>query len=138
MNLQSVLNIVGILLMLMAGILIAPMGVAYNFSQPAIPGHMSEMRAFGTSFCICLVIGGALWKLFPSDMDHLRDREGFAIVSFSWISISLAGSLPFYFSGVCPSYIDALFESTSGFTTTGASLLRDIDPLPKGPIVCTG
>ena len=132
MNLQSVLNIVGILLMLMAGILLAPMAVAYTFSQPAIPGHMNEMQAFGATFFICLVVGLVLWKQFPSDMDHLMDREGFAIVSFSWISISLAGSLPLYFSGVCPTWIDALFESTSGFTTTGATVLKEIDPLPRG------
>ena len=132
MNLQSVLNIVGTLLMLMAGILLVPIGVAHVYSQPSLPGHMTEMQAFGVTFCVCLVIGFLLRKWFPSDMDHLRDREGFAIVSFSWVSISLVGSLPFYLSGICPLFIDALFESTSGFTTTGATILREIDPLPKG------
>ncbi len=132
MNLTSVINIVGILLMLLAGIMFAPLTVAWIFQQPGIEGHLNEIQAFSITFFISLATGCTLWKLFPSDLEHLRDREGFAIVSFSWVSISLMGSLPFYLTGVCPSFIDALFESTSGFTTTGASILRDIDPLPKG------
>ena len=132
MNLSSVFNIVGILLMLLAAIMFAPITVAWIYGQASIEGHLTEIHAFIATFFICLGAGYTLWKLFPSDLEHLRDREGFAIVSFSWIFISLVGSLPYYLTGVCPSYIDALFEGTSGFTTTGASILRDIDPLPKG------
>ena len=59
-------------------------------------------------------------------------REGFIIVSFSWILVSLAGALPFVFSGAIPNYVDALFETVSGFTTTGASILQNVEVLPRG------
>ena len=58
-------------------------------------------------------------------------KEGFVTVALSWIVISLFGSLPFFLSGAIPNFIDALFETISGFTTTGASILRDVEALPK-------
>jgi len=58
-------------------------------------------------------------------------REGFVIVALSWISMSIFGALPFFISGAIPNYIDCIFETVSGFTTTGASVLRDVEALPK-------
>lgn len=132
MNLKAIFNVIGILLIMHAGILIPPIGVAYFFHQPPIHGYFSEIQAFSTTFTLSLVIGLALWRVLPSGVETLRDREGFAIVSFAWILISLFGALPFYMTGVCHSFVDAYFESISGFTTTGASIFKDIDPLPKG------
>ncbi|NOY08723.1 MAG: TrkH family potassium uptake protein [Spirochaetes bacterium] len=62
----------------------------------------------------------------------LGSREAFLLVSLSWIFASLAGALPFVFSGAIPAYTDAFFETMSGFTTTGASILTDIESLPRG------
>ena len=62
----------------------------------------------------------------------LYAREGFVLVAVGWILVSLLGALPFLFSGAIPSYVDCLFETVSGFTTTGASILTDIESLPKG------
>ena len=59
-------------------------------------------------------------------------REGFVCVSISWIMLSLLGALPFTISGAIPNYIDALFETVSGFTTTGASVVANVEALPKG------
>jgi trk system potassium uptake protein TrkH len=59
-------------------------------------------------------------------------REGFVCVASSWILLSLFGALPFIFSGAIPNYIDALFETVSGFTTTGASILSEVESLPRG------
>lgn len=59
-------------------------------------------------------------------------REGFVCVSIGWIVLSLLGCLPFWFSGAIPSFIDAFFEIVSGFTTTGASILPEVESLPKG------
>ncbi|MEC7641456.1 MAG: potassium transporter TrkG, partial [Nitrospinota bacterium] len=132
MNLKAVFNVVGILLMLLAAILLVPIAVSLYFQQPAIEGYYSEIGAFSLTLLVSLVTGFSLWKLLPSGVHALRDREGFAIVSFSWLSISLFGALPYYLSGVCPTFIDACFESMSGFTTTGATILREIDPLPRG------
>mgnify|MGYP005840926027 CR=1 FL=1 len=74
------------------------------------------------------VLGYFLTK-FDSD---LRPKEGFAIVTFGWISFSLFGSLPFLLSGHIPTLTDAFFETMSGFTTTGATILTDIEILPHG------
>ncbi len=59
-------------------------------------------------------------------------REGMVCVSMSWLVMSLLGALPFYFSGAIPNYVDAFFETASGFSTTGATILADVESLPKG------
>ncbi len=83
------------------------------------------------SMLITLAVGTALSLVQPRQ-DTLRAREGFAIVAFSWIVVSFLGGLPFYFSGYVPSLIDCFFETVSGFTTTGATILTEVEPLPKG------
>jgi trk system potassium uptake protein TrkH len=132
MNLKAVFNVVGILLILLSGILVIPLIVSFSLGEAGIEGKMSVVQAFVWTFCIAFSSGIAMWKLLPSGLENLRDREGFAIVSFSWICISLIGAIPYYLTGACPEFIDAFFESMSGFTTTGASILREIDPLPRG------
>lgn len=132
MNIQAIFNVVGVLLVLLSGLTLAPIGVSMYFDHAALEGFMSETSAFAWTFGISLASGLTMWKLFPSGIDKLRDREGFAIVTLSWLSMSAFGALPLYLSGACPEFIDAFFESTSGFTTTGASVLQDIDILPHG------
>ena len=80
---------------------------------------------------ITVAVGTALSLIQPR-RDTLRAREGFAIVAFSWILVSFLGGLPFYFSGYVPSLVDCFFETVSGFTTTGATILTDVEALPKG------
>lgn len=80
---------------------------------------------------ISLVLGLILVLLFREKVD-LKIKEGFALVTLSWLSFALIGALPFYFSGYIPSYTDAFFETMSGFTTTGATILTDIEILPHG------
>ena len=132
MNIQSIFSVVGVLLVLLSGLLLAPMGVAIYFGDAPIEGFISESSAFFWTFGLSLGSGLILWKLLPSGLGKLRDREGFAIVTLSWLSMSAFGALPIYLSGVCPDFIDAFFESTSGFTTTGASILQDIETVPHG------
>ncbi|MBE5773321.1 MAG: TrkH family potassium uptake protein [Clostridiales bacterium] len=76
-------------------------------------------------------VGTALSAIQPRH-DQLRAREGFAVVALSWILVSFFGGLPFYFSGHIPSLVDCFFETVSGFTTTGATILIDLEALPKG------
>ena len=83
------------------------------------------------SMLIALAVGTALALVQPR-RDTLRAREGFAIVAFSWIIVSFLGGLPFFFSGYIPSLVDCFFETVSGFTTTGATILTDVEALPKG------
>ncbi len=91
--------------------------------------------------CYALLISGLITSstgiiLFLVTMKNLNKqisiREGFFIVAITWVVISLFGSLPFMISGVIPSFTDAFFETISGFTTTGATILTDIEAVPKG------
>ena len=83
------------------------------------------------SMLIAMAAGTALALIQPR-RDTLRPREGFAVVAFSWLLVSFFGGLPFYFSGYVPSLVDCFFETVSGFTTTGATILTDVEALPKG------
>lgn len=98
---------------------------------PALVGLIYAEEA-GWSFVIvalgCLVLGtlGALKK--PADMSFYA-KEGYMVVALSWILLSLTGAIPMTINGDIPSYVDALFETASGFTTTGASILSDVESL---------
>ncbi len=80
---------------------------------------------------ITLAVGSALTLVKPRH-DALRPREGFAIVAFSWLLVSFFGGLPFFFSGYVPNLVDCFFETVSGFTTTGSTILTDVEALPRG------
>jgi trk system potassium uptake protein TrkH len=85
------------------------------------------------SSIISIAAGLIIWFAFRSSGDsELRKRDGYLIVTFGWLTMSLTGSLPYVFSGAIPYYTDAFFETISGYTTTGASILTDIESLPKG------
>ena len=81
---------------------------------------------------LVLLAAGVLLLVGRRSAGNLHPREGFVSVTLSWVVISLFGALPFVFSGAIPSYVDALFEIISGFTTTGASILTEIESLPRG------
>lgn len=85
--------------------------------------------------CVLLVLFALLCLLVKQSPNHaLQSREGFITVGVSWVLLSVFGALPFYLSGRIPSFIDAFFETVSGLTTTGASILSDIDGIGKGLI----
>lgn len=80
-----------------------------------------------------LILGSSLWFTFrKSRVEDMSKRDGYFIVTFTWVILGLLGALPFYLTGFIPSYIDAVFETVSGFTTTGSSILKDIEILPQG------
>ncbi|MBN2175246.1 MAG: TrkH family potassium uptake protein [Bacteroidales bacterium] len=81
---------------------------------------------------ITAVTGGLLWLITRKADRVIGKREGYIIVTATWIVISLFGTLPYMISGAIPKFTDAFFETISGFTTTGASILTDIEALPKG------
>ena len=81
---------------------------------------------------ITAIVGLLGWLLTFRVNKSVSKKEGYLVVASSWVIISLFGSLPFYFSGYFPSFTDAFFETISGFTTTGASVLTDIESIPKG------
>ena len=92
------------------------------------------ISALGFAFAAALALGiGLVLTFLLGSNDKLSfAREGFAIVSLAWISISLVGAVPYVISGEIPNYIDAFFETVSGFTTTAATVIEDAEKLGKG------
>lgn len=90
------------------------------------------LRGFSFTLIILFVIsGGILYLLRKEKTETLGFRDGFLFVTLSWIIASLFGAFPFCFSGAIPHFADAFFETVSGFTTTGASILGNIETLPR-------
>lgn len=85
---------------------------------------------FAVTALLCLVTGFIMTRFKPKNKT-MYAREGFVTVALSWFLLSIFGALPFSMSGVMPSYIDALFETASGFTTTGATILGDVEGIPR-------
>ena len=112
-------------------------GIEAAFMLPALfisvgYGEQASVKGFLYTLAIMLVLGGILFLFCRKAGKLFGAREGLVCVSFSWLVLSLLGCLPFVFSGTIPSYIDAFFEIVSGFTTTGASILPEVESLPKG------
>jgi trk system potassium uptake protein len=117
-------NILGIFLLILAGSMLLPLGVA------AIGGD-SGLIPTALAILVTGAAGGLLTYFSPRRTGELSIREGLLVVAAVWIAVALFGSLPFYFSHHFPTFIDAFFESMSGFTTTGATVLGDVEVLPN-------
>lgn len=124
MNFRLVMHILGIILM----------GEAVSMLPPMIIGYVTrdgDGTAFLLSIAITLAVG-ILFYLHRPKGAKMQARDGFATVALSWIVLSLFGALPYVLSGVLPNYVDAVFETASGFTTTGASVFTFIEGQPRG------
>lgn len=124
MRIRSVLHLQGILLLFCAAFMLTPLPWSFYYSERDWPFHL-------LSSGITAGVGFLLFR-FTDLKAELRVREGFAVVTFAWLLFSLFGSLPYVLTGAIPNLTDALFETVSGFTTTGASILTDIEALPHG------
>jgi len=130
MHKKLVLNIISRILLVVSLIMLIPLGWAV-LDDPS----SAESRAFVITILLGLAIVAVIRKLSPAsgdDFDVMGAKDGLAIVGLSWIAVSLLGSLPFYLSGVTPAFTDAFFETASGFTTTGATVLTWIEGQPRG------
>ena len=127
MNLRMIFNTLGKSLLALAGLLLLPMVTSIIYQE-------SVVWSFVITIGIALVVGLVLMLVFRPKSKDIFSREGFVMVSLVWICYSLIGALPFAISGEIPNYIDALFETISGFTTTGASILTgtQIEAMSKG------
>ena len=123
MNYRMISYTLGVLLLFEAGFLLIPAIAALALSENALWAILWSAAA-------CLG-AGALLLLTRPRRTTLHARDGFVIVALSWIVLSLFGALPFYISRAIPAFIDALFETVSGFTTTGASILSNVEAMPK-------
>ena len=115
----------GKLLIALSALLVLPLAVSIYYKE-------SCTLAFLITAAISLVMGLLLSKLLKPASHVIYAREGFAIVALVWLSMSAIGALPFVISGEIPSFADAFFETVSGFTTTGASILRDVESMSHG------
>ena len=122
MKSKVVLHTVGQILLIEAGLLFLPVLVGLIYHEQA------SVRAFLITICITAAAGGLLSLVKPGK-SSIYAREGFAITGLSWILLSVFGCLPFFISRQIPDFVDAFFETVSGFTTTGSSILNDIEAL---------
>ena len=114
MRFKPLFNIIGALLTILGLTMIVPICISFFYGQYDLSGFL-----YSSIFCISL--GFLMWYLTRYKRS-LTNRDGFAIVTLSWITTAIVGALPFYLSGAIPNITDAFFESMSGVTTTGASL----------------
>lgn len=89
-----------------------------------------EFGVFALCAAVCVICGALLTAVKPENK-AMYSKEGYVIVALSWLVISLFGSFPFVISGTIPNFVNALFETVSGFTTTGASILPEVESLPR-------
>jgi trk system potassium uptake protein TrkH len=126
MRIVPILTVLGFLILAVGMTMLAAVGVSAYYQEPDVkPILFSALISIGV---------GTLLLVFLKRLaqDELRPREGFAIVTFGWIVVPLFGSLPFLLSGAIPDFTNAYFETMSGFTTTGASILMDVEKLSHG------
>lgn len=124
MNLKIVLRSLGMLLVCESLTLLPPTIVSLIYKD-------GDFSAFLYTILLILFFGIPMMLIKPQN-NNIFPKDGFTIVALGWLLISLFGALPFYFSGAIPSFVDAFFESSSGFTTTGSTLLSEIESLPRG------
>lgn len=123
MNYKMIKYFLGVMLKLNSAILIIPLMVSMYFND-------NFDYAFLPSIIISFALGFLLSEKLP-DKTRIYEKEGMVIVVLTWVLFSLIGALPFYISKCIPSFIDSFFETVSGFTTTGSTILTDIEVLPK-------
>lgn len=125
MNRRMVFHMLGKIMQLEAVLLLLPAICSLIYREQAV-------FAFLITIAIALILGFA-FTIFNKPKDEtIFAKEGFVIVALAWIVMSAIGALPFYISREIPSYVDAFFETVSGFTTTGASILTDVEKMSKG------
>ena len=119
-------KVISLLLLIESALMIPFWGVSIYYGE-------HDIAAFAISIAITGAVGLLTYAFFKRKrMETVSYKEGFMIVSLGWILTSAFGALPFMFSGACDSFIDAYFETVSGFTTTGASIFREVENLPHG------
>lgn len=123
---RPILRIMGLLLLIIGAMMWTGLPFSFIFGTDDWPALLY-------SGLVCTGLGGILWWFVRSrSEDAIRKREGYLIVTLGWLTMVTFGMLPYLFSGVIPTVPEALFETVSGMTTTGASVLTDIEAVPEG------
>ena len=125
MHIAVIARVLGILLMIFSLTMLTPIFVGWLFSE-------NTSSTFLSAFAITLLVGIAFWLPSRNSSGELRTRDGFIVTVFFWLVLSTFGALPLMLSEALQlSFMDALFESVSGLTTTGATVISGLDQLPK-------
>ena len=124
-NFNNIVKIMSIIFLVLGCSIIPALLVAYAYGEDA------SVIGFANTFLLALSIGLVFHKMYQPEPLRLKERDGYLIVTLCWISISLLGALPYWISGAVPNLVDAFFESCSGFSTTGATVLLDVESMPK-------
>jgi len=125
MDFGAIVNVLGYLLLIEAGLMVPSLLVALYYNGPDKMGIL-------ISILIILIAGFIMSRISRYRDEDIQGKEGLAIVGFGWIIISVFGALPYILTDTVPSFTNAFFETVSGFTTTGATIIDNIDSLPKG------
>ena len=125
MNYRIIFHMAGRVLLAEAGLLVLPLAVSLLYREDCAWAVLASMA-------VAAVLGGLLTLLARPRSHKFFSREGYIIVALAWVLLSAVGALPFWFSREIPSYADAFFETVSGFTTTGASILTDVEAMSHG------
>ncbi len=125
MNYRAVFNIIGKVLCIVAVFMLPALILSLCLRE------WDGARSFAVSVAACAALGLLFAMMKPKRKDIFA-REGLVTVGLAWIFVSLLGALPFLLSGAIPNYLDCVFETVSGFTTTGATILGDVESLPRG------
>ncbi len=126
MNYKSLAHFTALILLVEAALMLPAFVLSLVFHEPG------STDAYVKTLLIILVLGGLLWLLSRGEKaNDFYEKEGLACAGISWIVLGLTGALPFFLSGQIPAYIDAVFETVSGFTTTGASILPEVESMDK-------
>lgn len=124
-NLKVIIRVIGFLLVIEGAFMFTGLPFSLYYGE-------GEYLALLYSGLITMFTGGILWFSTRNHPKNIGRKEGYVIVAITWIIISLFGTLPFILSGTIPNFTNAFFETMSGFTTTGATILTDIESVPKG------
>jgi len=127
MRFSVVFYLLGRLFCIIGIFVLVPAAASYYYRE--IPVVYSFLITAGVMFAVG--VGLMIWNRAAKEMP-IAVRDGFLLVTLSWLCVSALGSIPYVLTGVFPSFVDALFESISGFTTTGATVLADIEAVPRG------
>ncbi len=122
---KAIGKIMGALLMLLGALMLPGVGFSLYYQS-------NDEFALIASALVSMIIGGTLYFSFSNQDQNIRKREGYMIVSLSWLFMSIFGMLPYLISGTIPLFHDAIFETISGLSTTGATILNDIESMPEG------
>ncbi len=125
MNYRMICRVLGLIMLCLAALMLLPLiaGLCYG----------ENVLNFVITIGIAALLGFVLTRFKPRTTSIFA-RDGFVIVGLGWIMMSMLGALPFVFSGSIPSYIDAVFETVSGFTTTGATIVTTMETMPRGDL----